>query len=64
MAVKYFHLRPAFKDDELIAVAKQLYQGKRTGIYHVEIYNQHKELIALFKGNSARINRNVLPDKV
>nr|WP_136251277.1 hydroxyphenylacetyl-CoA thioesterase PaaI [Ningiella ruwaisensis] len=54
-------IRPAFEGDVLKATATVCYQGKRTGIYHVQITNQNNELIALFKGNSARINRKLLP---
>lgn len=55
-------LLPAFESDELTAVATQYHQGQRTGIYHVTVKNQHNQVIAFFKGNSARIKRNVLPD--
>lgn len=55
---------PVFKGDKLTAVATLLHQGRRTGIYHVTIQNQLSKKIALFKGNSARIKRNVLPDNV
>ena len=55
-------LRPALLDDQLSAIATQTYQGKRSGIYHVEITNQNAQLVALFKGNSARVNGSVLPD--
>lgn len=55
-------LLPAYANDKLTATANQSHQGKRTGIYQVAITNQNNQLIALFKGNSARIKRNVLPD--
>lgn len=54
---------PANEHDKLIATAHEVHQGKRTGIYHVTITNQNNQLVALFKGNSARIKRNVLPDR-
>jgi acyl-CoA thioesterase len=53
---------PAYEHDRLTAVTTQLYQGLRTGIYQVKITNQNNQLIALFKGNSARIKRNVLTE--
>lgn len=53
---------PAFEHDTLTATANGIHQGKRTGIYHVAIKNQNNQLVALFKGNSARIKRNVLPE--
>ncbi|WP_426357490.1 hydroxyphenylacetyl-CoA thioesterase PaaI [Pseudocolwellia sp. HL-MZ19] len=55
-------LLPAYENDKLTATANNSHQGKRTGIYQVAITNQNNQLIALFKGNSARIRRNVLPD--
>jgi len=54
-------IQPALKGDRLTAIAEQAHQGSRTGIYHVKVMNQHNQTIAFFKGNSARIKRNVLP---
>lgn len=56
-------LRPAMLGDQLTALATQQHQGKRSGIYHVQVTNQNAQLVALFKGNSARINASVLPDE-
>jgi len=36
--------------DTLIAEAKAINRTTKTGLYLVEITNQHKELVALFKG--------------
>ncbi len=55
-------IRPAFKDDALIAEAERIYEGKRSGVYQVRITNQANKLIAIFKGNSAFIGRSVLAD--
>ena len=55
-------LRPGMLGDKLSAAATQQHQGKRSGIYYVEITNQNAQLVALFKGNSARINASVLLD--
>ena len=55
-------LRPGMLGDLLSAVATQQHQGKRSGIYYVEVTNQNAQLVALFKGNSARINATVLPN--
>ena len=55
-------LRPALIDDQLSDRATQTYQGKRSGIYHVEVTNQNAQLVALFKGNSARVKGSVLPE--
>ena len=55
-------LRPGMLGDTLTAAATQQHQGKRSGIYYVEVTNQNAQLVALFKGNSARINATVLPN--
>ncbi|MGF1770179.1 hydroxyphenylacetyl-CoA thioesterase PaaI [Enterovibrio makurazakiensis] len=54
-------LRPARENDLLTARAFVMHQGRRTGIYNVSITNQNQELVAIFKGNSARLNQAVLP---
>ena len=46
--------------DVLTATATVQYQGRRTGIYQTLIVNQHDKLIAIFKGNSARLGSAVL----
>ncbi len=48
-------LAPASLGDQLTAVAQQVSQGKRSGIYDVVVTNQHAKTIALFRGNSHRI---------
>ncbi|ASP48229.1 hydroxyphenylacetyl-CoA thioesterase PaaI [Cognaticolwellia beringensis] len=53
-------LRPAMLADVLTATATVQYQGRRTGIYQTLIVNQHDKLIAIFKGNSARLGSAVL----
>ena len=53
---------PAFEDDILTATAEELHQGGRSGVYQIKITNQKQQLIALFKGNSARIKQSVLPE--
>jgi uncharacterized protein (TIGR00369 family) len=36
--------------DELTSIAKEIYRGKKTGVYEVDIFNQNQRLIAHFKG--------------
>jgi len=55
-------IHPAFKDDTLTATAEELHQGGRSGVYQIKVTNQNQQLIAIFKGNSARIKRSVLPE--
>lgn len=54
-------IRPAFEDDLLTATATVVNQGKRSGLYNIKILNQDNDLIVIFRGHSARINRPVLP---
>jgi len=56
-------IHPAFKDDILTATAEELHQGGRSGVYQIKVTNQNQQLIAIFKGNSARIKRSVLPEE-
>lgn len=45
-------LRPVFRDDELHAVALEEHRGQRGGVYAVEVVNQNREFVALFRGRS------------
>lgn len=56
-------IHPAFKDDTLTATAEELHQGGRSGVYQIKVTNQNQQLIAIFKGNSARIKSSVLPEE-
>lgn len=40
--------------DVLIAEAKEIHNGKRTGVYLITVTNQNKEQVALFKGTCFR----------
>lgn len=55
-------LKPAHVDDELIAEAKEIHNGKSTGLYQVTITNQHNHIVALFKGTCFRTGK-VLIDR-
>jgi acyl-CoA thioesterase len=48
-------LAPGKLGDCLTAVAEQVTQGGRTGVYDVVVTNQQDKTIALFRGNSHRI---------
>lgn len=43
--------------DILSAEAKEVHNGKSTGVYLVNIYNQHQQQVALFKGTCFRTNK-------
>lgn len=55
-------IAPAHKGDRLTARATALHQGKRNGIYDVQVSNQRGRLIAQLRGRSARLASPVLPD--
>jgi acyl-CoA thioesterase len=44
------HIKKVLEGDVLIATAREVYRGKTTGIYDVEVINQNNLLVALFKG--------------
>ncbi len=46
-------LRPARLGDELRAVAREDYRGRKTGFYTAEVRNQCDEVVAVFRGRSA-----------
>lgn len=45
-------VRPAVRDDVLIATAKEDYRGRRNGYYTVVVRNQRNEVIAVFRGRA------------
>ncbi len=51
--------KPAKEGDILIAEAKELNKTRRTGLYLIEITNQQKELIAVFKGTCYKTEKNL-----
>jgi acyl-CoA thioesterase len=53
-------LKPVHVDDELIAEAKEIHNGKSTGLYQITIINQNHHTVALFKGTCFRTNRKLL----
>ena len=53
-------LAPARLGDELTATAKQVQQGRRSGVYDVTVSNRAQQPIALFRGNSHRIGGHLV----
>lgn len=45
-------LKPAREGDRLSATAVERHRGGRSGIYDVEVHNQDKALVALFRGRA------------
>ena len=48
------------ENDILFAEAKQINKTNRTGLYLIEINNQHNELVALFKGTCYKTEKSLL----
>jgi acyl-CoA thioesterase len=53
-------MKPAHVGDVLIAEAKEMHNGKSTGLYQVSVLNQNNHLIALFKGTCFRTNKKLI----
>ena len=53
-------MAPAREGDVLTAVARERSVSGRTGVYDIEVKNQHGETIALFRGKSYRIKGHVI----
>ena len=53
-------LKPVHPGDVLTAEAKELHNGKSTGLYHITVINQHDHTVALFKGTCFRTNKTLL----
>jgi len=52
--------KPLMPGDELVAEAKELHNGKSTGVYLVTLYNQNNVQVGLFKGTCFRTGKQVL----
>lgn len=53
-------LKPVHVGDGLVAEAKELHNGKSTGLYHIAITNQHGHIVAVFKGTCFRTNKKLV----
>lgn len=47
--------------DIIIAEAKEINRTNRTGLYLIDVKNQHGDLVALFKGTCFRTEKDLLP---
>ncbi len=52
--------KPVHVGDILTAEAKELHNGKSTGLYHITVSNQKDHTVALFKGTCFRTNKSLL----
>jgi acyl-CoA thioesterase len=53
-------LAASYEDDELTAVATELWRTRRNGIYEITVTNQKGARIAFFRGRSYRIDGHVV----
>ena len=53
-------LKPVHVGDVLTAEAKELHNGKSTGLYHITISNQKDHVVAIFKGTCFRTNKTFI----
>ncbi len=53
-------LKPVHTNDVLIAEAKEIHNGRSTGLYEVTITNQNLHIVAIFKGTCFRTQRRVV----
>lgn len=53
-------IKPVHVDDELVAEAKELHNGKSTGLYHISITNQKNHEVAVFKGLCYRTDKSLV----
>lgn len=49
--------KPVHVGDELTAEAKEIHNGKSTGLYHITIMNQRDHVVAMFKGTCFRTGK-------
>lgn len=54
-------LKPVHVADVLTAEATELHNGRSTGLYHIQIHNQHQHLVAQFKGTCYRTGKPLIP---
>ena len=53
-------LKPVHVGDILTAEAKEIHNGKSTGLYHINVTNQHDHIVAVFKGTCFRTNKKLI----
>ena len=46
--------------DQLTAEAKEIHNGRTTGLYHITITNQHEQVVAVFKGTCFRTGKALI----
>ncbi len=52
--------KPVHVGDILIAEAKEMHNGRSTGLYNITITNQNNHVVALFKGTCFRTHKKLI----
>lgn len=55
--------KPVHVNDTLTAEAKEMHNGRSTGLYHITVANQHAHTVALFKGTCFRTGKKLVADQ-
>ena len=53
-------IKPVHVGDVLTAEAREIHNGKSTGLYHIHISNQNNHEVAIFKGTCFRTHKSLL----
>jgi acyl-CoA thioesterase len=53
-------IKPVHVGDRLEAEAKEIHNGRSTGLYHIVIRNQNEHEVAIFKGTCFRTHKNLI----
>lgn len=53
-------LKPVHVEDVLVAEAREMHNGRSTGLYHITITNQRDHVVAFFKGTCFRTNKKLV----
>ena len=54
--------KPVHVGDVLTAEAKEVHNGRSTGLYHIQITNQRDHVVAFFKGTCFRTGKPLIND--
>ena len=55
-------IKPIHVGDVITAEAKELHNGRSTGLYHISVMNQQGALVALFKGTCFKTGKKLIGD--
>lgn len=53
-------IKPVHPGHVLTAEAREMHNGRSTGLYHITITNQHEHTVALFKGTCFRTGKKLI----